>query len=240
MTPPRLNFTYNGAESATNLSSTADNVYADYGSTWRVDRVLGGSNSTERWVASTGNTNGTALTSETVSLEYFHQYAVTFSFVVNDGSTPSSLPIINFTSAGAPTIQSLNKTKSTFWADAATSYSYSSMINHNASEKWIVASGTSGKISHSTFISAYYYHQFLVSVVFSVSGGGASYSAPVFTFKTLGAISNGTMQLQPVAYWLDANSTWTAPKLLIGSSTSERWSLVNSTGTGGEMLPRPF
>ncbi|MDA4129698.1 MAG: hypothetical protein OK457_02900, partial [Thaumarchaeota archaeon] len=228
-----LSYTFNGVILLQNLSATPRTLNVDYGSSWNVNPILPGSNTTLRWITN-ANTNGTAINSATVSLAYFQQYVVNFGIQIPDGSVPSGSAWINITSFGSPSTIMLNKTGSTSWVDASSLYSFSSVIpsNSSATERWAIGSNQSGRVFDSETLRAVYYHQFLLMTSYNVLGGGNPSAPPVLTSRSFGRAQNMTLQSQDAGNWLDSGSSWSVSKLLPGSNTNERWIIVNSTGTG--------
>ncbi|MFI5419812.1 MAG: hypothetical protein ACHQ1H_02480, partial [Nitrososphaerales archaeon] len=229
---PVLNYTFNGIVLRENLSGPSQTLNADYGSTWTVDALLPGSNSTERWIAA-NDTNGTAMNARSVTIQYFQQYSVDFGFHVMDGSIPPSPPFVNYSSLGVSSRLVVNGTKTSSWLDASSAYSYSSVLTSNTSsfERWEIAPNLTERVSKPGPIDIIYYHQIKLMVAYNLTGGGSAFTPPVFTFNSFGTKFNQTLYSASRALWADAGSSWSAPKLLIGSNQNERWTGTNDSGT---------
>jgi hypothetical protein len=229
---PVLNYTFNGIAMRQNLSGPSQTLNADYGSIWTLDALLPGSNSTERWIAM-NNTNGTAMYAESLTIQYFQQYSVDFGFHVVDGSIPPSPPFVNFSSLGVSSSLVVNGTKTSAWLDTSSAYSYSSVLVSNTSsiERWPIAPNQTERVLKPGAIDAVYYHQIKLIVAYNLTGGGSFFTPPVFTFSSFGVKYNQTLYSVSRAIWADAGSSWSVPKLLVGSNQNERWTTTNASGT---------
>ena len=229
---PVLNYTYNGVFRTVSLNSIPKIFYLDYGSTWNVTSTLSGSSSSERWITNQ-TTRGIAVNSATINFIYFHQFYMTFGYQITGGGSPTGSPLVTIASLGSPSVINATIGGTKAWVDASSVYSYTNSINGKTStERWELGSNQTGKISDSAIVDPTYYHQYLIQVSFEVVGGGSGFTAPKFTFGSLGTDSNVTMQMQPMEYWADSGSSWTAPSLLNGSSGVERWESTNSSTSG--------
>jgi hypothetical protein len=81
----------------------------------------------------------------------------------------------------------------------------------------------SGSASAPSTLVFTFYHQFLETLSYSVSGGGVGYSPPVFTANQFGVSVSQVLTTTPAAGWFDANSVWVVTNPLSGSTTSEGW-----------------
>ena len=78
-------------------------------------------------------------------------------------------------------------------------------------------------------ITAEYYHQFGLTLSYSVSGG-AGYTAPTFTADQFGSSFPQTLTMSATTYWFDSGATWTLTNPLVGSSAAQTWSTEQATG----------
>lgn len=79
-----------------------------------------------------------------------------------------------------------------------------------------------------------YYHQYLVTASYSVTGGGTSYSPPSLAFQSYGSSSSAALGVSPTSNWADAGGPWSAANPLPGSTLYERWE--TSAPTAGTVL----
>jgi hypothetical protein len=227
---PTFNYTYDDENKSVALTRSPQIVYVDYGSNWKVASEFSGSDGGERWITnqvSEGIVNG----SQTMNFSFYHQYEVKFGYSVVGNTPPDTPPVVSYFSLGTTTNLELNASDSSLWVDALSTFTYSHSILGNGSllERWVVASNQTGKITNSSTVTPLYYHQYLVKAGYAELGGGSGFSAPSASFQSLGSSVNTTLQLQPSAYWVDSNSTWSIQKVLSGSSSLERWISTNST-----------
>jgi hypothetical protein len=164
-----------------------------------------------------------------LTISYYHQYYVPFSYSVTGGGTGYSSPVVTYSALGSSTQATLATTANSYWVDAGSSWSASSTLGGGtASETWST-SVTSGRVNSASAVVLTYYHQYLVSTSYSVSGGGSGYSAPTLTFQSYGSQSSGQLSQGP--YWVDAGGSWSVSNPLVGSSSLERWE-TNATTSG--------
>lgn len=78
-----------GAAFSPSLTTSPTGYWLDGGASWRVDRLLTGSTSSERWVT-TSTTSGVATQGVTETLTYQHQYYVSVSVTPSAGGTESA------------------------------------------------------------------------------------------------------------------------------------------------------
>ncbi len=80
------------------------------------------------------------------------------------------------------------------------------------------------------FITGPAYTELMVS--YSVSGGGAGYSPPTFSYVNGGVGQSLVLSRTPQTVEADAGSVWNVSLSLPGSSGDERWGLANESQTG--------
>jgi len=168
---PKVNVTSFG----TTLGKKANtSVWADSGSTYSYQEILDGSSETERWI--TESKGGVITTPATVLAIYYHQYNVSFDFIVIGGGTTFVEPNVNFTSFGKGSSITANKTT---WIDSGSRCFYPAMLTgSNSEERWIAISKQSFVISSSKSVAVFYQHQFFVTIkameaaVKSIQSGG--------------------------------------------------------------------
>ena len=110
------------------------------------------------------------------------------------------------------------------YIDPGTTYSVTNPLGGSTgSERWSTstASGTSA-IGGGTVVFTYY-HQYLQTLSYSVSGGGTP-TAPTYTANRYGSSAPQVLTTSATGYWYDSSSSWSvSPNPLTGSGSSERW-----------------
>jgi hypothetical protein len=211
--PPTINYVAYGIPQSSTLSTTPTTFYMDYNSVWNVSSSLTGSATGEAWNTNQ-STTGIATSNTSYSFVYYHQYSVKFDYSVRPSGSVN--PIITYTQFGK------NRTTTagnSVWADAGSSCEFMNPISIASNERYY-SPDSSCIVTSPGNIQAIYYHQYLVSFPYSISGGGTTYQAPLVSYISLGQNSTSQGNL-PV--WADAGSNYEYPFYLQGSSSSERW-----------------
>ena len=216
-----------GSSASYTLTSSPQDYWLDSGSTWSVSNPAPGSSSTEQWAVQ-GASSGTVTGSTSMAVNYYHQYSIAFSYSVTGGGTAYSPPVLSYKTLGNGAQVTLSTAAVSYWVDAGSSWSATSQLTGSSTtEAWSAKTG-SGTANSAVAIALAYYHQYLLSTSFSVSGGGA-YSQPNLSYTSLGAASSSQLSQGP--FWADAGSSWSADNPLAGSTASERW-VTNGTTSG--------
>jgi hypothetical protein len=230
---PVINGTSNGQSTSVQLYPGAPLVWLDAQSGYTLSPSLAGSTPTERWLT-TANTSGVAGGPTSLSIEYFHQVFVEFSYsIVGGGGIPPS--DVSFYSYGAKNLVPLTTSIQGVWADFGTDLVFRGNFSAGSqTERWMLASAPTVAAAMPAVLSLVYYHQYLVPAVFTIVGGGNP-PAPLLSGSSLGnpfehPISPGG------AVWLDGGSNWSVPGILSGGS-GERWVAAGQTnGTVGAAI----
>lgn len=229
---------FGASEEITASSTGSTNVWLDVGSAYSYASVLPGSTSTERWATSSGTGSGVlpppgnALTD--LSVDYFNQYPLTASVSIVGGG--SAAIYLNYTAFASPTSTAVSSTPSQVWADAGSLYSFPGAVDGStAGERWAIPASIGGIVDGSSSTNATYYHQFMITVSYSVLGGG-TYSLPVLNGTSFGENFSSSLHSATSESWADQGSTWSLSNALNGSSSSvERWQSATSP-LGGSMI----
>jgi len=225
--PPTLTYVYNNLQHTVTLTAAPQTYAVDPGSLWSVSEYLAGGSTNERWELGTF-ANGLVSGSMTENFVYYHQYLVSFGYTTKadgTGVTPpsGSAPTIQYTQFGAATSTGVN---SQVWADAESSYDYLNPLVASSNDRWVTSSANQ-TIDAPGSISVTYYHQYLVTVSYSVMGGGTP-SFPFLNGTQFGSPVSQMVGTQPSTIWLDSNTSWRVSESLGGSTPQERWQ-TNST-----------
>jgi len=251
-TAPTVYYTqFGGSATTTAALDTSVSDWVDAGTAVQYDNPLSDSSGTERWMISGGATPKATVddsvdASETLNPTYYHQFSVSFDYSTNDASTINSQNnLVAYTQFGGTLHLSTNSlgalSLSSDWADAGSSVLYTSPVSISASERYMIASGDIG--THTVISSVAsddrtadpeYYHQFKMTLSYSVVGDGSGYSAPTFTAKQFGLSVDETLSTTATDYWFDADS-WsvTNPLEELVPISSEQWILSPSQSASG-------
>ena len=151
-----------------------------------------------------------------------------FSYSISGGAGTSSAPVLTYTAGGATHSAALTQTAQTFTVDSGSSWSVTSPVSASSSpERWQSTQATSGTASSSQTIGLVFYHQFLVTFAFTISGGGSGYSPPLVTYQQFGSQVTTPVGAQ---VWSDA-AAYSYAASLPGSTSSEQWIATPATGT---------
>jgi hypothetical protein len=224
---PLLSYFQSGKEQTAQLTGNPTSFIADNGSFWQVSSTLPGGSGTERW-ATAQQTNGTLTAPLSVSILYFHQYLVTFSYGVQGGGSGYSAPHVQSLEFGAGVM--LNGGDSA-WVDARSTFAYPSVLPGSTStERW-ASLNYAGTVSQAGSIAVTYYHQVALTLGYSLVGGGTAVGPTLdgtqFGIAYSASVSNST------SYFLDQGTNWSVTAMLAGSDIQERW--VTSQTTDGNL-----
>jgi len=160
---------------------------------------------------------------------------LTVSFRPANGQPPPIGPTFTYTSEGIQRSVSLSTGPATYYADNGSQWSVSqAFAGARAGERWATDEQTSGNATSPMSLVITYYDQFLVSLGYSVSGGGSGYSAPDVTYYQYGIARSAAAAAGsgPGAYqWVDAGSSYSYASQLGGSTAGERWATDSASGT---------
>ncbi|MDG7021456.1 MAG: Ig-like domain repeat protein [Nitrososphaerota archaeon] len=219
---PSLTYTAFGAPAALPLVGSTSTVWLDSGTGWKVPVDLSGSTATERWQSLIST--GAATAGQNVSLTYYHQYFVSFSYQVTGGGSGYTPPTVSFTTFGSPS--SGNQT----WVDAGSAYAFTDPLPGSTSTmRWESPAGA-GVVSGAGTTTAVFYHQFAFALNFTVVDGG-SFSSPSLSYVSTGAGASAPVNATVGTLWLDSGSSWSMAGLLPSSTPTERW-VTDQAATG--------
>ena len=216
---PIITYTSNGARHTNVLGLQRTTYDLDLNTQWSIINSLSGSTPSERW-QTIQSTTGTATQNKTMTLVYYHQFMVQFSYEILRGGSGFLHPKVSYTKFGS-TIE--NVTVVSVWVDNGSGYSYvNPLTGSTQGERWSTIN-PSGIVTFSTQISPNFYNQYLMVFDYSINGGGNP-GAPTVNYT-----SYGFRQIQLTAgrnqvTWADAQSSYSySPNPLTGSNTLERW-----------------
>ena len=155
------------------------------------------------------------------------QTTLTFAYSVAGGGSGYSAPTLTYVFNGTTRTATLSGSLATYNVDMGTKWSVSpSLPGGSSTERWATGQ-VNGIVDSALTQSIVYYHQFLASFVYRVSGG-TGYTAPSIQTSSFGGSANVEGN---ASAWVDAGGVFAYPTVLPGSSTSERWAAQNIAGT---------
>ena len=159
---------------------------------------------------------------------------LTFSYEVTGGGAGYSAPVLTYTSGGSSKAANLGTNPTIYSADAGTTWSVSqSLPGSSAMQRWQTSQGYTGTASGPTAIVFDYYHQYSLTLSYTVSGGGTP-AAPFTSCRRFGSPSSDTLTATPTVYWEDSSCPGSTTNPINGAS-GERWDtkgVVSGTVTG--------
>jgi hypothetical protein len=241
-TPSAPKFTADqlGSPFSQTLTDSATGCYFDSGSSWTVSpNPLAGSENSERW-QSNQTLSGTISEAQTLNITYYNQFLVNFTYTVVGGGSPAS-PTVDFTQYGSSASVDASASPGTQgWVDSGSTYSYTNPLSGSTTmERWDTDS-TAASISATVTVNPSFYHQFLQTLSYQVTGGGTGYSAPSFTANQFGVLTRQMLNTTASGYWFDDGGSWTVTNPLGGSTGLERWFTSDSSGTVTAAQPLAF
>ena len=205
------------------VSISATTGWADAGGAYSFTDPLTGSTATERWYAQPTLAAGTISAAGTVQVAFYHQFAYTMSYTVLQGGSGYNNPQVTFTALGAPAAQQLLGSASVFWFDANSKWTVATQLpGSNTGERWMTNQTDAGTAVSSVNLTFQYYHQYQGMLSYSIVAGGSP-KPPNLNYTQFGTTDLAPLTTQPAPFWIDANSRWTLPDILAGSTTHERW-----------------
>jgi hypothetical protein len=145
------------------------------------------------------------------------------SFVGGSGFSP----VLTYVQGGVQVTAILTSTPTAYLLDPGTSWSVTGNKT-GATERWITIQPTSGIASSAQTMQFTYYHQYLVTFSYEITGGGTPESGPVAQY-----VQFGSSKTSPVGVpaWADTGSVYALTNPLPGSTSSERWGDNSASGT---------
>jgi len=203
-------------------------AWVDAGLSCTYPTTLPGSTQDERWAVSSSS----ALISGpgAKSLTYYNQYSLAIAYSIDGGGSPTP-PTITSTFFGASSTVTLSSSSVAEWLDAGSQFTLSNPLpSSTSSERWSTTAATTGSLDGPATISVTFYHQYLISALFAVVGGGAP-AAPTLSYSSFGGATSAVLSSSPQSIWADGGSKFAVTASLSSSSSSERWSSSTTSGS---------
>ena len=155
------------------------------------------------------------------------QVALTASYSIIGGGSSGAQDLITFVSEGQQVVEPLSTTAQVYMVDSGSTWSVLAVLNgSNGVERWqTYATDLSGEITVPQTVSFTYYHQYLVSFGYSVTGGGGGYQPPMVTFTQFGTSVTESAAPQ----WVDSGTAYSYGSSLQGAPQGEEWVAYGTT-----------
>ncbi len=206
------------------LTTSATGYWFDSGASWSLTNPLSASTASERWQTNQA-VSGAISGTQTIVVIYYHQYLVTLQYNIANSPAGSGLsnPTATFSQFGTSTSDTATQIgPPSDWIDASSSVTYTNPLpGSNSTERWFMTTA-SFTVSGSTTLNPAYYHQLLMTLSYTVIGGGSP-SAPTFTVGQFGSTIGQVLTTTPAGYFFDAASSWSINNPLGGSTSNQRW-----------------
>jgi hypothetical protein len=196
-----------------------------------------------QWIDSTGLASTTVAISSggqpVFSQTYYEQSSESLYYKTQDGSVPSTVPQLTYTTLGVSTHYTLTTTSVVKYIDWGTTATIVQHFNGGVGERWITPTA-SWTISCTNTVSGCttsmsapitYYHQFQQQVSYTTNDGVAMTSIPVFSYTNNGTVNSYTLTALAHLLYVDAGTTATIPGVGTGAVAGEICVGVCSTAT---------
>jgi Divergent InlB B-repeat domain len=203
------------------LTQSQQTIWALRGTTVSATGAIPGA-PLEQWIPQTSSWSISQPNQVAAPILYYHQYQVSFDFVVNNGGTGYSPPTVAYSSFGTSQTTGIS---TPVWSDAGAYQFENELPGSSSVERWAAGTGGTGSIGFSGTYTAQYYHQFVLGLTYVIVGGGNP-SPPELSMTNLGQSGSFIISGSPgvrSSVWIDAGSAYQLSPLLPGSTSSERW-----------------
>lgn len=221
---PTVNYTALGVEQSI---AAGQSIWADYGTAYNYSAVPGASPG-ERWYFP--SPAGTVIGAFEVIPSYYDQYQLNLT-LGTVGAVPLTSAPFTVTYGGTPANLTLPIPGGSFWVDANSSLDFQSAIYPTSGTyRWEFHSVNSPTATGPAAEVVSYYEQEPIAVSYSLSSGQAP-AGPVITGTSDGQPLSVQLYPGSPTTWMDYGTQYAVSQLLLGSTSTERWS--TPTGTNG-------
>jgi hypothetical protein len=208
-------------------------------------------------------TTGVGVNPSGYSVTYWKQFEQSLAYSTNDGSVPTTVPAITFSSYGVSKAHNLNTTTNNDWIDACPAVGCTSVasvpqsIAGGAGEAWntlatqgnynggmCAAGNVCWEITNSNVVtnpSITYYHQFSQKLIYATSDVTVPTTVPKITYTSYGVVKAHMLNTTVNVDWVDANGQATVPATINGA-VGEEWATATTswTITGTNVVTNPI
>ncbi len=208
--------------------TTIENATANYISETSVASM-------QRWALTTSPDAFAVTAPGTISeIGYYQQFLLNFSYAPVGGASPVG-PTVSFTQLGVPASANATVGGTQAWVDNGSTFSYPTLtFSSGSTERWADLLPPSATVNGTASSDPTYYHQYLDTLNYTVSGGGSP-SPPLVAFDAFGAATAqyAATDGSSVA-WIDAGTAVTYPSSItdgVTTWTTSTTSFVASSST---------
>ncbi len=194
--------------------------YSDNGAVATLPGAMAGAAADTRWVCGLCTTPSLVAGGQTLNVNYYKQVSEQFAYSISDSSALPSSAVLTCQQLGASaSCASLSKVGATYWLDFGSSWSATNPVG-GATERWSSQSAT-GTAAAGGQTTIAYYHQYSLSVGYTVVGGGSP-PVPTVTYLLYGGSTSAAVTVTGSSFWMDSGQSFTvAATSLVGAG--ERW-----------------
>jgi hypothetical protein len=222
--PPTVNYTSLGTLHSIAASKSA---WADYLSPYYYAYVASSLPATRWWVPTP---TGVVMSPALITPAYKEQFVLKFSL---NTQGPDLLQTTTLVAkyGGSITNQTLKSPGGPLWVDGNSSFTFPSTIQiASGFHRWSLSPLSAVVALAPANLTVLYYEEYPLSVSFSAEGGAAP-SPPVLTGNSVGQGFSVQLISGAPPTWVDSGSNYSISKVLLGSSSSERW-ITEGTASG--------
>ncbi len=165
------------------------------------------------------------IASASVNNEYYEQYSVSVAYnTIGASSSGANVPTFIGYSFGSTLSVPLSTSSKTYWLDANSNYSVTSLLpGSNSTDRWITTQNNSGIVIGQLSLDISYYHQFAVNFSYTIVGGGAPQSLPIVNYSSLNSTLGIHLSNVPSPVWVNAGSVLSVSSAMASANSTERW-----------------
>jgi hypothetical protein len=175
----------------------------------------------------TPTSGGNTYPSSSSYFTYYKQVGEDFSYSIADGGSGYSAPTLTCYQGGVFSSCATLTTSATFyWLDYGSQWSATNPLSGPGSSQRWTSDSASGTATAGGQVTVAYYHQYDVSVRYSVVGGGSP-PGPTVAYLSYGSISSEAVAATGSSFWMDSGQSFTFSGSQAG--TGERWASPNTS-----------
>ncbi len=127
------------------------------------------------------------------------------------------------------------------WSDYNRQFSFSN-FTISTSLRWSSPHSSFSVSAANQIYDANYYYQVLEGFRYSLEGSASAPSAPLLAYTAFGSSGSSMLGTSLTQLWLDSASPWSAPQILPGSSSNERWAsnAISGSAAAGQNVSIPY